>query len=311
MNLAKERISEIEKINRNISKAKELKKKVKFISSKLKTDYEKGVISYWEYQSLLKQRFGNKSESHWLNYYDSYIEDLENKLPRQTTNNRLVVLSILLIMGLGILFFNNYTGFTTKISDEEAIIHNIVFSTLDKQIYVPELVLEESETSENPINVATFTTYKYVKIKNPPSLDKIKEIEIEFKVKKSWLISNNIPKDKIVLYESSNNKWSPTFTKLNQEDTTYYHYSSKTTAINEFAIGSESEETVKVVRLKPKAIQKIGLYSFITENKEIILYGIIPISIILSLLILILNFIIRKLSHKSKKEKEVIDETYR
>ena len=69
-------------------------------------DYEKGVISYWEYQSLLKQRFGNKSESHWLNYYDSYIKDLENKLPK-TTNNRLLIVSILLIMSLGILLFNN------------------------------------------------------------------------------------------------------------------------------------------------------------------------------------------------------------
>jgi len=311
MNLAKERISEIEKINRNISKAKELKKKVTSISFKLKSDYEKGVISYWEYQSLLKQRFGNKSESHWLNYYDSYIEDLENKLPRQTTNNRLVILSILFIMGLGILFFNSYTGFTIKINDEETIVNNIVLSTLDKQIYVPELVLEESENSNNPINIATFTAYKYVKIKNPPNIDKINEIEIEFKVEKSWLDSNNLPNDKIVLYEYSNKKWGPTFTKLKNEDDKYYHYTNKVTSLNEFAIGFETEETVKIVRLKPRAIQKIGLYSFIKENKEIVLYGVIPVSIILSLLIFILTITMKKLSRASKKQKEVINEAYR
>ena len=295
-------------IQRRISKAKELKKKVISISFKLKADYEKGLISYWKYQNLLNKQLGNKSEKDWLDYYNSYIKNLENKLPKPTINNRLLILSILFIMGLGILFFNNYTGFTTKISNEDTIIQNVIFSTLDKQIYVPELILEELDTSNNPINIATFTSYKYIKVKNQIDLDKIKEIEIEFKVEKSWLDSNNLPKETIILYEYYNNKWSPAFTKLKNEDDKYYHYTSKVTSINEFAIEFEVEETVKIIRLRPKAIQKIGLYSFIKENKEILLYGIIPISIILSLLIFILTITMKKLLHSSKKQKEVKNE---
>ena len=282
MTLPKERTSEIELIHRRISQAKELKNKLKKISSKLELDYNKGLISYWEYQNQLNEQLSGESEKYWLNYYDSYIKNLENKLPKEyTVNNRLLIFSIFLIMSIGILMFNNYTGFTVKTDNNETIIKEIILYTTDSQAYVGELLLGENEVSDNPINLANIPICNYLKIRNPSNLDNIEGIKIAFVVEKSRVNSCGLTKDNIILYEYLHNKWRAAFTEFKNEDDEHYYYSSKVNSISEFAIGAAvAGENINLVQIKPRLVKGTSSYlSLIKDNKLLVFYFLILLSI--------------------------------
>ena len=94
----------------------------------------------------------------------SQNKELKNKKSR---NNKLLIISIFIIMGIGILLFNNYTGSVIKINNE-TVVQDIILYTTDKNAYAPEFLLDESEASVNPINLEDVPIYRYLKIRGFP-----------------------------------------------------------------------------------------------------------------------------------------------
>ena len=96
MKLARDRTRE--EILIKIARAKKLKNNIYDLDKSIRERHEKGDISYWEYEQELNRQLGGKNKKEWLNYYDSYISDLRDRLPERKLNNTWLVLSILLIM---------------------------------------------------------------------------------------------------------------------------------------------------------------------------------------------------------------------
>ncbi len=69
-------------IERRIEKAKEYKKEVVDIASKLLSQYKDEEITKEEYNEKLKGAFKEKSAQEWLDYYDHYISNCKNLLEK-------------------------------------------------------------------------------------------------------------------------------------------------------------------------------------------------------------------------------------
>ena len=97
----------------------------------------------------------------------------------------------------------------------------------------------ESLTS-NPLSTAAAAkVYQYLQLKksNIADLDASK-IAINFRVPKSWLSSNNVAEDSIVLYRYSDNTWNALPTVKTGADANNVIYQSTTSGFSTFAIGT-------------------------------------------------------------------------
>jgi PGF-pre-PGF domain-containing protein len=78
------------------------------------------------------------------------------------------------------------------------------------------------------------------------SSDNVENLEINFKVEKSWLEENNIDKDNVNLYRYSDDSWNLLSTTITDEDDTYVYFKAETPGFSPFAIaGTASVETVE------------------------------------------------------------------
>lgn len=221
----------------------------------------------------------------WNLIHSAFSQDKELK-NKKSRNNKLLIISIFIIMGIGILLFNNYTGSVIKINNE-TVVKDIILYTTDKNAYAPEFLLDEGKVSVNPINLEDVPIYRYLKIRNQPDLENIESIKIEFRVEKEWVKSYSLSKEDITLYEYMYDKWKPMFTEFKSEDDDKYYYSSKVSSINEFAIGTAvSGEKINIIPIKPRLVKGTSIYlSFIKDNKVLVYYFLILL-FIESLLIL-------------------------
>ncbi len=67
-------------------------------------------------------------------------------------------------------------------------------------------------------------------------MDKVK---IKFKIEKSWITTNNIDSDLIVLNRWLNDKWNKLSTVKLTEDDSYVYYEAETPGFSYFMIGEE------------------------------------------------------------------------
>ena len=123
-------------IKNRIEKVKYYKGKVRQTSDNLFKQYKKGKLDYSEYFFKLSIFLKGRTEEQWYSYYDSYINNLKNKLdkpkgnfsekvsPKENlfkknvhekekfkVNKNVLLLLILFGFAIGILLFNDYTGF--------------------------------------------------------------------------------------------------------------------------------------------------------------------------------------------------------
>ena len=84
--------------------------------------------------------------------------------------------------------------------------------------------------------------YQYVQIKKTNLEDEnIEKVRLKFKVKKSWLDSNNLDKDTVLL-ERYTSQWTKLPTFLKSEDSDYVYYEAETPGFSYFAITAEENE---------------------------------------------------------------------
>lgn len=86
---------------------------------------------------------------------------------------------------------------------------------------------------------AAAKVYQYLNLKKSNIVDSdASKITVKFKVAKSWLASNGVTEDKIVLYRYSDGKWNALPTSRTGADANYVLYESTTSGFSVFAVGS-------------------------------------------------------------------------
>ena len=118
---------------------------------------------------------------------------------------------------------------------------------------------------------------------------------IKFKYKKT--------EQNIALYRYTD-KWTKLSAKKIDEDSVYSHYEAESPGLSIFAIGKEKEVTKSIAPLleRPANILRKIIKKEEITRKDLMLYGIIPLVIILSLIILFIYSLIRfAKKHKTAK----------
>src|SRR3989338_8803500 len=70
----------IQGLERRIDYCNIQKKRILGYIDKIKNQYLDREITYSEYEDLLQEKRNGKTLQEWLDYYDSYIEDCEEKI---------------------------------------------------------------------------------------------------------------------------------------------------------------------------------------------------------------------------------------
>ncbi len=112
-----------------------------------------------------------------------------------------------------------------------------------------------------PSSVASFTKKKYknVEISTSTTLKKaeVENVEIKFKVEKSWLNNNKIDALGVALHRYVGGKWIELSTAKGADDGTYVHYTAKATGFSYFVIGEKSGVTAPTAeKTAEKAAEK-------------------------------------------------------
>jgi hypothetical protein len=95
----------------------------------------------------------------------------------------------------------------------------------------------------------------------------ISDVVIRFKVEKSWIDSNNVEQDSIVLSRYSDGKWKLLDTSFESEDEDYLYYAAQTPGFSPFAI------------LIPGVSEAVSSENNSTENQSVMSTGdeLIPV----------------------------------
>ena len=157
---------------------------------------------------------------------------------------------------------------------------------------------------EKPENIpqASLRDYNYVQIEVGKELNEnLKELYIEFIVKKSWISDKNINKDKISMFEFKDGNWVELETTKTGEDAENFIYTSKTTKFSLFAIGGkefnkESKEKINE-DIKKLPDENIIIDKIKSNFKTINLFEILGIIFLIGFL----NFIVIVFERKRRK----------
>jgi PGF-pre-PGF domain-containing protein len=133
------------------------------------------------------------------------------------------------------------TPVTMSINNEKIAISSITLSSgealSNAELAVDSLKDKPSSISSAPVGVV----YQYVDI-TPKNLGtSLEGITIEFDVPISWLTSNGIDRDTVVLYRYANNQWNPLPTSVVNIKIDEIEYSATTPGFSTFAIGSTTQ----------------------------------------------------------------------
>lgn len=84
--------------------------------------------------------------------------------------------------------------------------------------------------------------YQYLHIETKNLADKLSKATVQFKVQKSWVTTNNVNKDNIVVskFDETANKWNVLTTTYDSEDSSYYYYDVEVSSFSYFAISEKS-----------------------------------------------------------------------
>jgi PGF-pre-PGF domain-containing protein len=121
---------------------------------------------------------------------------------------------------------------TRKIKIKSENVFEIIIKSED------EIKLSINELSKRPEKIRSpeKKVYSYIEINPDNDSEKIKEAEINFRVKKEWLNESNAEKDEVILNRYSENKWNEIETLHYKSDEKYEYYKSKTPGFSYFAI---------------------------------------------------------------------------
>jgi PGF-pre-PGF domain-containing protein len=136
------------------------------------------------------------------------------------------------------------------INNEQIAVTGVI---IDVKATLTNAEIKVASLVSNPISaVAAAKVYQYLQLtkSNIADLDASK-ITINFRVPKSWLTSNNVAEDNVVLYRYSDNKWNALPTSKTGSDANNVLYQSTTPGFSTFAIGTK--EAAPVVAPTPEA----------------------------------------------------------
>ncbi len=117
---------------------------------------------------------------------------------------------------------------------------------VDVKNAVSNAELKVASLNSNPLSTAAAAkAYQYLQItrSNIADIDTSK-ITINFRVPKSWLASNNVGEDDVILYRYSDNKWNALATTKTGADANNVLYSATTPGFSTFAVGSKEAAPV-------------------------------------------------------------------
>ncbi len=131
----------------------------------------------------------------------------------------------------------------------------------DKEIGLKEISIEVNNPAQNvkvtvikydgkPANVTVEKSgkvYKYLEIQSRNLENNIKKGVITLQVEKSWLISNGLTKDKVILfrYDGNSNQWNELETKYINSDSENEYFEVELTSFSFFAIAEKIERVVE------------------------------------------------------------------
>ncbi len=131
----------------------------------------------------------------------------------------------------------------------------------DKEIGLKEISIEVNNPAQNvkvtvikydgkPVNVSVEKSgkvYKYLEIQSRNLENNIKKGVITLQVEKSWLISNGLTKDKVVLfrYDVNSNQWNELETKYINSDSENEYFEVELMSFSFFAIAEKIERVVE------------------------------------------------------------------
>ena len=81
-------------------------------------------------------------------------------------------------------------------------------------------------------------------------------IEFDFRVEKSWLTSNNVEKEDIVLMHYTADKWEELSTEIIGEDSTYVNYKATSSSFSYYAIAEKEDSIIVQENIETEEIQE-------------------------------------------------------
>lgn len=123
---------------------------------------------------------------------------------------------------------------------------------VDKTAWGVWAKVEKKDSLPSGTKAFSNKAYKYIEVTKSTALkdDNIKNAEIKFKVKKTWLTDNKLEKGSVVLYRYNADKWNELSTTVGQDDGTYVHYSASTPGFSYFVIGEKKGVAAPVAEKK-------------------------------------------------------------
>ncbi len=131
-----------------------------------------------------------------------------------------------------------YTSIQIPTEKEQAV--SKITLSFKKDVSDVKLNIETTPFKPEEVNIEVDgNVYRYLSIspQNIQSSDTY-NVEIGFKVDKSWISSNNIDPDTVVLYRYKDNQWNKLSTTKLNEDSAYIYYSAITPGFSIFAIST-------------------------------------------------------------------------
>ncbi|MFC1454531.1 PGF-pre-PGF domain-containing protein [Candidatus Undinarchaeota archaeon] len=122
----------------------------------------------------------------------------------------------------------------------------------------------ENKGTKNPKEVdPKGISYKYLSLTKNIENSKIENIDINFKVPKSWIGENNIDASTIILNRHSEDQWQKLLTEKQSEDSEYLYFRASTPGFSIFAITGEEKaepepqpEPAPAPETQPAAVQE-------------------------------------------------------
>ena len=116
--------------------------------------------------------------------------------------------------------------------------------TIEKLENKPDEIISDPSSTEikeiKSNKVDEIYVYSYLEIDLTSDGEAIEEgvvdIKIDFKIEKSWLDTNNIDKDSVILLRFKNNEWHELETSVKSEDNTYVYFNAISPGTSTFAI---------------------------------------------------------------------------
>ena len=139
------------------------------------------------------------------------------------------------------LWLEVYAGETNTMTITKADfgLSSIVFAT-NKDLTNVRLRVETRGSNPTTVAVPAVMVYKYLSFTPSGMTDAdINSASINFKIARSWMISNKVSPDTVALYRYTNGAWSKLSTTATASDSSYYNYKATTPGFSYFAIGGE------------------------------------------------------------------------